>query len=123
MDDRTIKAEHKLVRCTVGPDNCGDTIILFRAPVVRDGSGTYKRMPHQIQWQHLQEDDSVIAVDFHDGPSGQKVLHILQFWHVIRREEDDMFTVDVNNIVGMSADGDYVFKQIGALLGLPQDST
>jgi hypothetical protein len=76
-------------------------------------------MPHQVGWEHLQEDDAVIAVDFHDGPSGQKVLHTLQFWRIVSREDEDTFTVEVNNIVGMAGDGDYVYSQIAALVGLP----
>lgn len=49
--------------------NCGDDVILFRAPVVLDGSGTYKRLPHQIRWEHVQPGDAIIAISIDDGPS------------------------------------------------------
>jgi hypothetical protein len=100
--------------------NCGNDILLFRAPVVRDGSGTYKRLPHQIEWEHLQEGDAVIAMVIGDGPSGQKVIHLLQFWSILK-VEDDSFEVEINNIVGMAGYGDYVYNQISALVGMPPD--
>jgi hypothetical protein len=118
VETRKITVEHELIKCGVGPDNCGSDIILFRAPVVRDGSGTYKRLPHQVDWRHLQEGDAVIG----EGPSGQQVLHVLQFWQVVLKEDDNVFTVEINNIVGMAGYGDYVYNQIAALVGLPPDS-
>ena len=118
-DDRIITTEHSLVECAVGPDNCGSDILLFRAPVILDGSGSYKRLPHQVDWSHLQEGDAVIAITFHDGPSSQKVLDVLQFWNVLRRDGQDTLIVSVNNVVGMAGDGQYVYDRIAALAGLP----
>ena len=119
MSERAITVEHTLYKCVVGPNNCANGIILFRAPVVLDGSGTYKRLPHQVQWQHLQEGDAVIAIDIGEGPSGQKVLDVMQFWRVLRKEDDESFEVEVNNIVGMAGFGDYVYNQIARLVDLP----
>lgn len=121
-DKRTFSVEHTFTTCWVGPLNCGNDILLFRAPVVRDGSGTYKRLPHQVEWKHLQKDDVVIAMELGDGPSGQKVLDVLQFWRVLRKEGEDECEVEVNNVVGMSGDGDYVYNQMAALVDLDPES-
>lgn len=117
MPDTEITATHKLWDCQVGPDNCGDTIVLFRAPVLRDGSGSYKRLPHEVQWKHLQEGDLVIAMDFHSGPSEQRVLAILQFWQVVEKVDDETFRVLVNNVAGMSGDGDFVYRRMAEMVG------
>jgi hypothetical protein len=118
-DDRIITTEHRLVECQVGPSNCGDDLLLFRAPVVRDGSGTYKRLPHQVSWEHIQEGDAIIAISLHRGPSGQEVIDILQFWNILRREDEETFSVAINNVVGMAGDGEYVYNRIASLVGLP----
>ena len=118
-DPRIITPEHELIRCAVGPNNVGPDVLLFRAPVIRDGSGSYKRLPHQIQWEHVQVDDAIIAVSLRDGPSGQKIMDILQFWSVVDQEDEETFWVEVNNVVGMAGDGEYVYNRIASLVGLP----
>ena len=120
-EERTIDVEHTLRKVWVSPDRLPSDIILFRAPVILDGSGSYKRLPHQIQWSNLQEGDAVIAMVLGDGPSGQAILDLLQFWTVLSIN-DDVFEIEVNNIVGMAGDGVYVYNQIAALVGLPPET-
>lgn len=118
---RTITAEHELIECSVGPDNCGD-ILIFRAPVILDGSGYHKRLPHLIDWAHVQVGDALIVISFHEVASGTKIIDILQFWQVLRQEDEETFRVAVNNVVGMAGDGKYVYNKIAALVDLPLES-
>ena len=98
-----------------GPITVGTTLSFSAPPVLRDGSGSYKRLPHQVQWEHLQVGDLLVAVRIGDGPSGQSVLDILQFWAVLRIEGDS-FEVEINNVVGMSGGGDYVYRKMAELV-------
>lgn len=50
--DIPVHTEHLLFECTVSDLNAGD-LRLFRAPTVHDGSGTYKRLPHEITLNDL----------------------------------------------------------------------
>ena len=121
-DHRTITAEQELIECSIGPGNCGKEISLFRAPVILDGSGYYKRLPHQIDWEHVQVGDAIIALSMHKGHSGREVIDILQFWHVLKQEDEGTFRVAVNNVVGMAGDGKYVYNRIAAMVDLPLQS-
>ena len=116
---KTIAPEHELIKCAVGPNNVGADVLLFRAPVIRDGSGSYKRLPHQIQWEHVQIGDAIIALATHCGPAGQKIIDLLQFWNVVDQEDEVTFWVEINNIVGMAGDGEYVYNRIASMVGLP----
>ncbi len=119
VEPRRITTEHELIKCAVGPNNCGRDILLFRAPVVRDGSGSYKRLPHQIQWEHIQVGDAIIALSLSKGPSAQEIIDILQFWNVVGQEDEETYWVEVNNVAGMAGDGEYIYNRIAALVGLP----
>lgn len=120
-DQRKINVQHTFRKVHVSPDRLPEDIILFRAPVILDGSGSYKRLPHQVQWANLQEGDAVIAMVLGDGPSGQAILDLFQFWNVLSID-DDVFEIEVNNIAGMAGDGVYVYNQIAALVGLPPET-
>ena len=100
--------------------NVGNDVMLFRAPVVLDGSGSYKRFLHQVQWEHIQEGDALFAISI-DNDIDPPIIDILQFWRVIRKEDDESFTVQVNNIVGMAANGQQVYERMAALVELPPD--
>jgi hypothetical protein len=116
----TVTVEHELVECTVGPMNVGEDVMLFRAPVVLDGSGTHKRLPQQVQWEHIQEGDAIFAIAI-DASFDSPIIDTLQFWRVIRKDDEESFTVQVNNIVGMGANGQQVYEQMAILVGLPSD--
>lgn len=117
---RTITVEHELAECTVGPMNVPDDVMLFRAPVVLDGSGTHKRLPQQVRWEHIQEGDAIFAIAI-DSSFDSPIIDTLQFWHVVRKEDEECFTVMVNNIVGMGAFGNHIYASMAKLVGLPPD--
>ena len=116
---RNISVDHELIECAVGPDNCDPNLLLFRAPVILDASGYHKRLPHLIDWAHVQVGDALIALSLDQVGSGTKIIDILQFWQVLRKEGEDAFWVAVNNVVGMAGDGRYVYNRIASLVDLP----
>lgn len=63
--------------------------------------------------------DAIIALSMIDRPSGQKIIDILQFWGVVRQEDEETFWVEINNFVGMAGSGDYVYNRIACMVGLP----
>lgn len=119
-DRRVAHTEHILFECWVSDSNAPD-IHLFRAPTVLDGRGTHKRLPHKVAWRDLSPDDKIIALKIDSVGSGIEVLSILQFWHVLEVREGEARAM-VNNIVGSSGDGEYVYDSLAGLLGL-QPST
>lgn len=120
MPDKVTVTEHKLYECWVSPSSNATDVRLFRAPIINDGSGDYRRLPHEITWNDLSVGDVVLAIQIGEIPSkGTNVIDVLQFWHVLERRADDEFRIRVNNLVGMAGDGEYVYDRMAGLLGLP----
>jgi hypothetical protein len=118
-EERACHTEHMLWKCWVGPHNTEGTK-LFRAPAVLDGSGTHRRLPHQVGWGDLKVGDLVIALLIDTAGSGPEVIFVLQFWRVLEVEEErDSVRVEINNIVGSAADGEFVYDRIAGLVGAP----
>lgn len=117
MDGQTITVTHKLRECEVGPHNLPD-VVLYRAPVIRDASGTYKRFPQQVDWPHLQVGDILIAIETQSLKPTVNLLVELQIWHVLEKIDEGTFRVAVNNISGMGADGDSIYRRMADLVGV-----
>jgi hypothetical protein len=97
-----------------GDAHITSTMKIFRAPTV--DSGSEKQYPHEIDWEHVQEGDSLIVFDVHVRDSGLGTLDILQFWDVIRRVDDDSFLVRIFNVVGLGNWGTFIVENINRLL-------
>lgn len=116
MPNRPVHTEHVLFECAVSEINVDSSVMLFRAPTVHDGSGTHKRLPHRIRLDEVQEGDSLIVIDI-DRVGEAEIITELQFWDVRTKNPDGSLVVHVNNIVGSSGDGEYVYDRIAGLLG------
>ena len=115
--NRVSHTEHEIWDCWVGPANAPD-VRLFRSPTVLDGSGTYERLPHEIRWTDAKKGDVILALLIDERDDIPTTVDVLQFWHVLE-VDDDTLHVEVNNIVGSAADGEYVYDRFAGLLGLP----
>lgn len=104
-------------RCGVGPLNAPD-VRLFRSPTVLDGSGTYRRLPHEITWTDAKKGDVILALLLDERGNGPATVKLLQFWHVIE-VDDDTLDVEFNNLVGAGADGEEIYDRFVGMLGLP----
>jgi hypothetical protein len=77
-------------------------------------------LPHRVEWSDLKVGDLVIALLIDTVASGPEVIFVFQFWRVLEVEEGgDSVRVDINNIVGSAADGEYVYDRIAGLVGAP----
>lgn len=114
---RACHTEHEIWECWVGPTNASE-VRLFRSPTVLDGSGTHYRLPHEITWTDAQKGDLILAILIDERGSIPSSVFVLQFWHVLEIEDDSLL-VEVNNLVGSAADGEYIYDRFAGLLGLP----
>ncbi len=87
-----------------------DEILKFRAPVILDSSGSHKRLPEQVEWEHIQIGDFIMAIAMTDHASGGKILDYLDFWHVIDKPAVDEFEVRIHRVCGYSS-GQYVYDR------------
>ena len=115
--DIPVHTEHLLFECTVSDLNAGD-LRLFRAPTVHDGSGTYKRLPHEITLNDLRADDMVVALHINERGNEKTTISNLQFWRVLEAQHGEA-RILVNNLVGSSGDGEYVYDRLAGMVGLP----
>lgn len=113
--DKSCVTEHTLYQCTLC--ELPEGVRLFRVPIVMDGSGDSRRLPHEIAWEDISVGDLLIAVSIQVA-AVHSLIDILQVWHVLRRESDG-FVIRMNNFVGMAGDGEYVYDRIAGLVGLP----
>jgi hypothetical protein len=103
----------------VGPLNA-EGIKMFRAPKVLDGSGSDQWLPHRVEWRDLKVGDLVIALLTKTLAADTEVMFVLQFWRVLEvADEGESVHVEINNIVGAAADGEYVYDRIAGLVGAP----
>lgn len=114
-----VKSEYDLHECWVNRASHGQGLQLFRAPIINDGSGDYRRLPHKITWEDLSVGDLVFVIGIHSFPDRAEVIDTLQFWHVLEREGEEDFRIRINNFVGMAADGEFVYDRMAEMLGLP----
>ena len=84
---RVCHTEHDIWDCWVGPDNAR-YVRLFGAPTVLDGSGTYKRLPHEVKWTDVRKGDVVLALMLDEEDGDTTTIDVLQFWHVLEVDED-----------------------------------
>jgi hypothetical protein len=119
METRKIVTEHTLFNHAVGRHNAGDRLTIFRAPTIMDGSG-HKRMPHEIDWEHVQVGDSLIAISIWERESGLRTLERLSLLDVVGKADEQTFEVYVNDIVPLGFDGKVIYDRIAALLGKPE---
>jgi hypothetical protein len=75
-------------------------------------------MPHEIAWADVREGDIVLAVAIDESERFPATISCLQFWHVLEVEED-LLHIEVNSLVGSSADGENIYDRFAGLLGLP----
>jgi hypothetical protein len=106
-----------LFECWVSGANAPN-VRLFRAPTVLDGSGTHKRLPHEVTWEDLRRKDVVVALQEEVLSSGKCVIAVLQLWDVLEARNGEA-RVLVNNLVGSAADGEFVYDRLAGLVGRP----
>jgi hypothetical protein len=121
MSDETkdIETRHSLYSAVFVDDHVRDGMILFRAPTVLDNSGTHKRLPEEIAFEHIQEGDSLIVMQINERSSGLRTLDSLRFIDVVRKEGSDAFEVLINDIVPPGSSGKIVFDRMADMLGKP----
>src|SRR5689334_10684980 len=117
-----VHTEYMLHECVMCPTDDEETPRLFRAPTVHDGSGTHKRLPHEIRWDEAQVGDVLLALltdemEREDGGT-MEVMFTLQVWRVLKVNGEEL-TVLVKNLVGMAADGEFVYDRLAGLVGAP----
>lgn len=115
--DRPVHTEHMLFECWVD-GNTASATRLFRAPTVLDGSGTHKRLPHEVGWDDPREGDLVVAVQIEEVGPTATVIAVLQFWHVLEARDGEA-RVLVNNLVGSAGDAESVYDRLAGLVGMP----
>src|SRR5262245_35386919 len=109
MEEREIETQSKLYRAKVGPSNAPD-LLLFRAPTILDASGYHKRLPHQIDWQHVQMGDLLIAIEM-DQRGGALTIHSLRIMDVVDQLDKETFDVWFTDIVITGASGATVYNR------------
>jgi hypothetical protein len=114
---RPVHTEHVLFECVVSASNAPD-VRLFRAPTVHNASGTHKRLPHEVTWDDLRQEDLILALQIEELGNGIRIVSILQFWHVLEAKDGEA-RVMVNNIVGSAGDGEFVYDRLAGLVGMP----
>lgn len=76
------------------------------------------RLPHEITWGDAKKGDVILAILIQKAAGTSATIDVLQFWHVLEVKADELH-VEVNNIVGSAADGEWIYDRFAGFLGLP----
>jgi hypothetical protein len=112
MAKRVAITEYVLRDVTVSDLNLAKGTRIFWAPRSNGNGALY-----EIARKDVKVGDTIVILNIEDRAQGG-VLHLLQFGHVTR-VDDESFGMEMNPILGAGGDSGRVYDRVAGLLGLP----